>query len=112
MWIVMGGPNVVLGGSHSGNVSARAMAEAGLVDALASDYAPISLMHACFLFHDVLNWDLPAAVATVSTNPAAMVGLHDRGVIAAGKRADLVRVKAYRHMPVIGGVWRQGQLIA
>ena len=112
LWIVMGAPNVVLGGSHSGNVSARALAREGLVDGLASDYVPVSLIHACFLFHEVLGMDLPAAVAIASAKPARMAGLTDRGVIAPGARADLIWVKAYQHMPVVRSVWRQGCLVA
>ncbi|MFZ1416449.1 MAG: alpha-D-ribose 1-methylphosphonate 5-triphosphate diphosphatase [Defluviicoccus sp.] len=112
LWIVMGAPNVVLGGSHSGNVSARALAADGLVDSLASDYVPVSLIHACFLFHELLGFALPDAVAVASAHPAAMVGLSDRGVIEPGRRADLVWVKAYRHMPVVRGVWRRGSLMA
>jgi alpha-D-ribose 1-methylphosphonate 5-triphosphate diphosphatase len=112
MWVVMGAPNVVLGGSHSGNVSARRLAAEGLVDGLASDYVPVSLIHACFLFHDELGIPLPRAAATVTVNPARMVDLDDRGEIAPGLRADLIWVKAYRHVPVIRGVWRQGQLVA
>jgi alpha-D-ribose 1-methylphosphonate 5-triphosphate diphosphatase len=108
----MGAPNVVLGGSHSGNVSARSLAALGLVDALASDYVPVSLIHACFLFHEHLGMQLPAAAAVVTGNAARMVGFDDRGEIAVGKRADLLRVKAYHHVPVVRAVWREGRLIA
>jgi alpha-D-ribose 1-methylphosphonate 5-triphosphate diphosphatase len=110
--VVMGAPNVVLGGSHSGNVSARSLAALGLVDALASDYVPVSLIHACFLFHEHLGMQLPAAAAVVTGNAARMVGFDDRGEIAVGKRADLLRVKAYHHVPVVRAVWREGRLIA
>jgi len=112
MWVVMGAPNVVLGGSHSGNVSARQLAGLGLVDGLASDYVPMSLIQGCFLFHETLSMPLVNAVAKVTLNPAKMVGLDDRGEIAVGKRADILRVKAYHHMPVVRGVWRQGQLVS
>ncbi|VUX45714.1 Alpha-D-ribose 1-methylphosphonate 5-triphosphate diphosphatase [Candidatus Defluviicoccus seviourii] len=112
LWIVMGAPNVVLGGSHSGNVSARALAADGLVDGLASDYVPVSLIHACFLFHELLGVALPDAVATASAHPAAMVGLSDRGIIAPDRLADLVWVKAYQHVPVVRSVWRRGMLVA
>jgi len=110
--VVMGSPNVVMGGSHSGNVSAGALAEAGLVDGLASDYVPLSLLHAAFLFHEDLDIALPQAIATVTSNPAEMVGLDDRGTIDIGKRADLVWVKSYEHAPVCRGVWRAGEHVA
>ncbi len=112
MWIVMGAPNVVLGASHSGNVSARRLAGLGLVDGLASDYVPMSLIQSCFLFYETLAMPLADAVAKVTLNPAKMVGLDDRGEIAVGKRADILRVKAYYHMPVVCGVWRQGQFVS
>jgi alpha-D-ribose 1-methylphosphonate 5-triphosphate diphosphatase len=110
--IVMGAPNVVLGGSHSGNVSARHLAGLGLVDGLASDYVPQSLIQACFLFHEVVGLDVCQAVDAVTRKPAAMVGLDDRGEIAPGKRADLIRVRSYLHMPVVRSVWREGTLVA
>src|SRR5512147_179266 len=75
MHVVMGAPNVVLGSSHSGNVSARELASEGLVDGLASDYVPVSLIHACLLFHQAMGMEMPAAVATVTAAPASMVGL-------------------------------------
>lgn len=112
MWVIMGGPNVVLGGSHSGNVSARLLIDRGLVDGLASDYVPVSLVQACFLTHDVLHVPLDEAVATVSAKPAAMVGLTDRGEIAVGKRADMIRVTRFRAIPTVRNVWRQGCIVA
>jgi alpha-D-ribose 1-methylphosphonate 5-triphosphate diphosphatase len=93
MQTVMGAPNVVRGGSHSGNASALELAQAGLLDALSSDYVPASLLHAAFLLTREADFSLPQAVSTVSANPAAMVGLDDRGEIAIGKRADFIRVR-------------------
>jgi len=110
--VVMGSPNVVMGGSHSGNVSAGALAEAGLVDGLASDYVPLSLLHAAFVFHEDLGIPLPEAIATVTANPAEMAGLDDRGTIDIGRRADLVWVKSYEYAPVCRGVWRGGEHVA
>lgn len=110
--VVMGAPNVVLGGSHAGNVSARALALAGLLDALASDYVPISLIEACFILHHGLDIPLPAAVAMVTAKPASMLGLADRGEIASGRRADLVRIRPQQQMPVVTAVWRAGTRVA
>ncbi len=110
--VVMGSPNVVLGGSHAGNVSARALALAGLLDALASDYVPISLIEACFILHHGLGLALPEAVAVATARPAAMLGLADRGEIAPGRRADLVRVQPHRQIPVVTAVWRAGSRVA
>jgi alpha-D-ribose 1-methylphosphonate 5-triphosphate diphosphatase len=112
MGIVMGGPNVVRGGSHSGNISAAELAEAGLLDALSSDYVPVSLMHAAFILHEKLGQPLPQTIATITRNPAHMAGLHDRGELAADKRADLVRVRNVDGVPVVATVWREGRRVA
>jgi len=111
MAVVMGGPNVVRGGSHSGNTSARDLATAGLLDILSSDYAPVSLLHAAFLLHSAIGMALPEAVAKVSRNPARSLGLHDRGEIASGKRADFIRAAMFDGMPVAREVWRQGKRV-
>ena len=94
MAVMMGGPNLVRGGSHSGNVSAMELARHGILDVISSDYAPGSLLHgAMMLAEEVDGIDIPAAIATVSKTPAEAAGLSDRGEIAVGKRADLVRIK-------------------
>ena len=108
MAVVMGAPNVVRGGSHSGNISARDLAAAGLLDILSSDYAPVSLLHAAFLLHGMIGMPLPEAVAKVSLNPAQALGLDDRGEIAPGRRADLVRVQIdRRHAGAAAGLARR-----
>ena len=93
--IVMGSPNVVLGGSHSGNVGAMQLWTEGLLDVLTSDYVPGSLLHAAFVLGKKAG-DLPRALATVTSAPAELVGMGDRGRIAPGLRADLLRVRRYR----------------
>ena len=111
--VMMGAPNLVRGGSHSGNVSAKELAELGVLDIVSSDYVPNSLIHAAFLLYDdVEGYDLPKAIRTVTKTPATSAGLHDRGEIAIGKRADLVRVHHSPHHPLIRGVWRQGTRVA
>jgi alpha-D-ribose 1-methylphosphonate 5-triphosphate diphosphatase len=109
MAILMGAPNVVRGGSHSGNVSARDLAAEGLLDILSSDYVPFSLMQAIFAFDDQM--ELPDVVAMVTRHPAEAAGLTDRGVIEAGKRADLVRVNADMGLPMVRTVWREGRRV-
>ncbi|UYN99069.1 MAG: alpha-D-ribose 1-methylphosphonate 5-triphosphate diphosphatase [Devosia sp.] len=111
--ILMGAPNVVRGGSHSGNVSAVDLYRAGLLDILSSDYVPYALLQAAFVLPQRIDGlDLPQALATVTSNPARAVGLTDRGEIAVGRRADLVRVAADGPLPVVRGVWREGQRIS
>jgi alpha-D-ribose 1-methylphosphonate 5-triphosphate diphosphatase len=111
--ILMGAPNVVRGGSHSGNVAAVDLAREGLLDILSSDYVPSSLlMGALQLPRQVSSIDLATAVRTVTKTPAEAVGLNDRGEIAVGKRADLIRVHIARDIPVVRSVWREGNRVA
>jgi alpha-D-ribose 1-methylphosphonate 5-triphosphate diphosphatase len=111
--VLMGAPNLVRGSSHSGNVGTAELAREGLLDVMSSDYMPASLLMAAFhLPKAVPAIALPAAVATVTRAPAAAVGLDDRGEIATGKRADLVRVRVTRDIPVVRSVWRAGVRVA
>lgn len=111
--ILMGAPNVVRGGSHSGNVAAVDLAREGLLDILSSDYIPSSLLMAALqLPRDVPTIDLASAVRTVTKTPAEAVRLADRGEIAVGKRADIIRVRVARDIPVVRSVWREGQRVA
>jgi len=109
MAIVMGGPNLVKGGSHSGNVSAAELAGRGLLDILSSDYVPSSLLQSAFLLRRQGGWTMHRAIATVSSNPAKAIGLADRGSIAPGQRADFIRVKEVGGMPVVRGTWCRGE---
>lgn len=111
--VLMGAPNVVRGRSHSGNVSATDLVAAGLLDILSSDYVPFALLQAAFVLPSrVAGLDLPRALATVTRNPARAAGFDDRGEIAPGKRADLVRVAAHGPLPAVRGVWREGRRVS
>ncbi len=59
-----------------------------------------------------MGLDLASAVATVTANPARMVGLEDRGALTPGKLADLIRVRLIGDLPVVTGVWREGRKVA
>ncbi|HTJ91734.1 MAG TPA: alpha-D-ribose 1-methylphosphonate 5-triphosphate diphosphatase [Pararobbsia sp.] len=109
---VMGAPNVVRGGSHSGNVSAIELAQHDLLDILSSDYVPSSLMMATFELTRAAGWSLPKAVASVSLTAAKAANLHDRGAIDVGLRADLVRVSLAGAMPVPRATYSAGRRIA
>jgi alpha-D-ribose 1-methylphosphonate 5-triphosphate diphosphatase len=109
---VMGAPNVVRGGSHSGNVSALELAKEGLLDILSSDYVPSSLMMAAFQVAGHAGWSLPRAIATVSSAPAKAVGLDDRGAIESGLRADMVRVALSDGLPVPRATYVLGARVA
>lgn len=110
--VLMGAPNVVRGGSHSGNIAAAELARHGVLDILSSDYYPASLLHAAWLLAGQDNdYDLPAAIATVSRAPARAAGLDDRGEIRVGLRADLLQARAHGEQPVIQQVWRQARRV-
>jgi len=110
--VLVGAPNLVLGGSHSGNIAAIDLIRAGRADILSSDYVPASLMEGVFKLPGAgIDVTLPQAVRLASLSPARAVGLNDRGEIAAGRRADLVRVHVVGDSPVVRSVWREGQRV-
>jgi alpha-D-ribose 1-methylphosphonate 5-triphosphate diphosphatase len=103
--IIMGAPNLIRGGSHSGNVSAADLAERDLLDIMSSDYVPSLLLSSAFRLADIWG-DLPRAIRTVTHAPAQATGLADRGRIAPGALADLVRVRKLGDTPAVRAVWR------
>ncbi|MEK0415879.1 MAG: hypothetical protein RL352_1276 [Actinomycetota bacterium] len=88
--IVCGAPNVMRGGSHSGNVGALDLIREGLCDGLCSDYLPYSMIESVPILVDEGACTLPRAVRLVTRGPAVSVGLEDRGLISVGMRGDLV----------------------
>jgi alpha-D-ribose 1-methylphosphonate 5-triphosphate diphosphatase len=110
MQVVAGAPNIVRGGSHSGNVSAADLLASGAVDAFASDYVPNSLVEAAFQCAQRIG--LPQAIALVTERPARLAGLADRGRLEPGQRADLVRIRHHDGLPVVRQVWRSGARVA
>lgn len=106
---VGGAPNVVRGGSHAGGVSVAELAAEGVLDALSSDYVPASLLQAVWKLtrEPGLSWSEAFALAT--SRPAAMLGLSDRGRIAPGLRADLLRLKFVDDTPVVRSVALAGR---
>lgn len=109
--VLMGAPNLVRGGSHSGNVAAEDLARDGTLDIFSSDYVPASLLHAALdLPRRVPAITLPEAVAKVTDNPARAAGLTDRGRLEPGLRADFVLVQA-GDVPVVRAVWREGRRV-
>jgi alpha-D-ribose 1-methylphosphonate 5-triphosphate diphosphatase len=111
--VLMGAPNVVRGGSHSGNVSAIELAEAGVLDILSSDYVPVSLIEGAFGLAEVAAiGGLPGAIRTVTKNPAEATGMTDRGEIALAKRGDVVRIRPIDGHPVVREVFRLGRRVS
>ncbi|MFY2825688.1 alpha-D-ribose 1-methylphosphonate 5-triphosphate diphosphatase [Ruegeria sp. MALMAid1280] len=96
-YIILGSPNVVRGGSHKGNVSALDLITMGYCDALASDYHYPSPRRAALMLAKSGLVDMAGAWALVSSGPAHVLGLHDRGTLASGQRADLVILDAETH---------------
>lgn len=110
--VIAGAPNIVRGGSHSGNVAAAELVRAGAVDVLASDYVPPAMVEAAWLSVGEGNITLPQAIAMITDRPARMVGLNDRGRIEAGLRADLVQIRPFEGHAVVRRVWRAGERVA
>lgn len=109
--VMIGAPNLLRGGSHSGNVSAADLAEAGLLDILSSDYAPASLLLAAVRLGEAAG-DMAAGLASVTSAPAAAVGLGDRGHLEPGLRADVLRFRMVGALPLPRGVWVAGERVA
>lgn len=110
--VMMGAPNLIRGGSHAGNVAARALAEQGLLDIVSSDYVPGALLSSALLLADLWG-DMARAVATVTQAPAAAAGLADRGHLDPGARADVIRVARIGPLAAaVRGTWVQGVRVA
>lgn len=108
--VMMGAPNLIRGGSHAGNVSAAGLAQAGCLDILSSDYVPAGLLGGAAILARIWN-DLPRAMATVTLNPARAAGLADRGQLALGLRADLIRFSMLEQTPIMRDTWVQGHRV-
>ncbi|MGJ7456639.1 alpha-D-ribose 1-methylphosphonate 5-triphosphate diphosphatase [Halomonas sp. RA08-2] len=112
MAVLMGAPNVVRGGSHSGNIAAAELVRRGVLDVLSSDYYPASMLDAVFhISHMDDGYSLPQAVATATRHPAQAVGLTDRGRLVPGLRADLLRVRLLDGHPLVQRVWCAGRQV-
>ncbi|NVK16997.1 MAG: alpha-D-ribose 1-methylphosphonate 5-triphosphate diphosphatase [Rhodobacteraceae bacterium] len=109
--VMMGAPNLIRGGSHSGNVAAHELAELEMLDILSSDYVPAALLMSAVKLGELWG-DLARGLGTVTHAPAAAVGLDDRGRLEVGKRADLIRFSMPAGAPALRGVWARGVRVA
>ncbi len=109
--VMMGAPNLIRGGSHSGNVAAEELARLGLLDIVSSDYVPAALLTSAFRLAELWG-DLSRGFATVTAAPAEAAGLADRGRIATGLRADLIRIRRLGETPVVRATWVAGARVA
>ena len=107
---MMGAPNLIRGGSHSGNVAAAELAAEGLLDILSSDYVPSSLLTGALMLGDIWG-DTARGIASVTTAPARATDLHDRGRLEIGARADAIRVTRIGSAGAVRGVWVQGRRV-
>jgi alpha-D-ribose 1-methylphosphonate 5-triphosphate diphosphatase len=108
MKVVMGAPNAFRGESTSNNLSAVEAIRAGLVDILATDYYPASMIHTAFKLTNDGVMPLYDSIKLISTNPADVMGLDDRGAIEVGRRADLVLVHEQDDFPRVRGTISNG----
>ena len=109
--IIMGAPNLIRGGSHSGNVAAHDLADLDMLDILSSDYVPASLLMSAWKLSQQLG-DIPKAMRTVTFNPASALGLNDRGALEEGRKADLVRFRIIDNIPQVVSVYVNAQRVA
>ncbi|MBA1335510.1 MAG: Alpha-D-ribose 1-methylphosphonate 5-triphosphate diphosphatase [Firmicutes bacterium] len=114
MYTAAGAPNVLLGGSHTGNLSAAEAIEQGCIDILCSDYYPASLLHAVFLLHKKYGRNLVDMFKLVTVNPAKAVGISEEyGSLSEGRKGDIIIIeKTEEDFPVITAVFVDGRLIS
>lgn len=109
--VMMGAPNLIRGGSHSGNVAAQELAELGLLDIVSSDYVPAALLLSAIRLGEIWG-DMARGLSTVTSAPARAVALEDRGVLDVGKRADLIRFAIESETPMLRAVFSRGARVA
>jgi alpha-D-ribose 1-methylphosphonate 5-triphosphate diphosphatase len=111
MHTIFGAPNILRGKSQSGSVRALDAIMNGVGDCLCADYHPATMIVAAFRIPELADISLSEAICKVSWNPAVAAGLHDRGEIAVGKRADLVAVSQINGLHQASSVWSSGKRV-
>lgn len=109
--VMMGAPNLLRGGSHSGNVAAHELVEHDLLDIFSSDYAPSSLLAACVRL-GLESDNMANGLSKATSAPAKVTGLHDRGVLEIGMRGDILRFGVMGNLPLTRGLWVGGVRVA
>ena len=117
MSTVMGTPNILLGKSHSGNLSARDAVRAGVASCLCSDYYPTAMLQSAFVLHRDFKLPLEQAFAMLTINPARAVKIDDElGSLEEGKKADILVVReveeGQRSYPVITATLVDGRVVS
>ncbi len=106
----MGAPNVVRGGSQSGNIAARELVKKGVCDYLCSDYHPSSMLLSPYRLKEDVNLTLEDGFAMISSTPARLANLTDRGEIKEGKKADIVVIDE-SHFPKVVLTFKDGEVV-
>jgi alpha-D-ribose 1-methylphosphonate 5-triphosphate diphosphatase len=106
----MGAPNVVRGMSQSGNISAQALIREDICDFLCSDYHPSSMLQAPYVLHNSLGTPLEKGFSLITSGPARLAKLDDRGEITVGRKADLLVIDD-RWLPKVVGTVKDGEII-
>jgi len=109
--VIMGAPNLVRGGSHSGNVAALDLAGCDRSDILSSECIPAGLLMAAVQLGELWG-SMARGLATVTRNPARAVGLDDRGTLVPGQRAGLIRFGMVAQTPDIRRVWSVEKVVS
>lgn len=106
----MGAPNVVRGGSQSGNIAAKELVKEGVCDYLCSDYHPASLLMSPYRLKEDVGLELENGFAMISTTPARLANLEDRGEIKEGKLADIIVIDE-SHFPKVVLTFKDGEVV-
>ncbi|MBZ0311300.1 phosphonate metabolism protein PhnM [Clostridium butyricum] len=113
MFTIAGAPNVLLGKSHSGNLSASEAIKDNSIDILCSDYYPAAMLHSVFILNEKYNMDLCEMFKLITINPAKAVKIDNiLGSIKEGKKADILIIEKLEELPVITSVFVDGQLMS
>ncbi|MFC5652757.1 alpha-D-ribose 1-methylphosphonate 5-triphosphate diphosphatase [Paenibacillus solisilvae] len=112
MYVCVGAPNVVRGGSHDRNLRAADAITAGAAHILCSDYHPSSLLTAIFKLSDegILPLWQAAAMASLNAAKAARID-HYCGSLTEGKAADLIIVDRYEQHPWVKHTLVNGKIV-
>lgn len=113
MQTIAGAPNILIGGSHSGNLSASEAIQAQVIDIICSDYYPPAMLHGIFELAKKYDEDLHRLFQLVTINPARAVNLdHEIGSIEIGKKADLLIIEQMEDgYPVVTTTMVDGSII-
>lgn len=113
MFTIAGAPNVLLGKSHSGNLSASEAIKDNCIDILCSDYYPADMLHSVFILNEKYNMDLCEMFKLITINPAKAVKIDNiLGSIKEGKKADILIIEKLEELPVITSVFVDGKLMS